>query len=416
MKELDLSWVALAETDPLIYPVSCCWPMGFSWSSFIAQSHLLACCRAAGLSESMALADNRPSPLAMSEVFSLATDDVMHFTQGDPELSSSRMRDLDRAMKEGGVVRNADKDLVAASSGTAIGIDLDEGLYLAPHAEKLALVLSGAGCLTDSLKLSPSGMSALLGHYTWFGLLDRPMLSCFAEVYAHARLDGLHTERALSPRCIAELLAFVALLPLCEADLQRPWSELLGATDASVDFGFGACVTDCTPARSRELGRLAERRGDYVRLDRLAAGEDSDDEPERSRIGKPHRLGLPKRAFRTVLSCRKNYDGHAGALETSALVLFVKWLLRSTRRHAKRTVVLVDAKALVGAATKGRTSADSMQRELRQLAALTLAGDLHMRYVYVPSEDNPADAPSRGKPSRARRRAAKRLGVRSKFA
>ena len=210
-------------------------------------------------------------------------------------------------------------------------------------------------------------------------------------------------------------MAFVCLLPLCEADLGRPWSDLLGATDASVDFGFGACVAQCSPDRSRELGRLAERRGDYVRLDRLAAGEDSDDEPERTRIGKPHRLRIPKRAFRTVISSRKNYDGHAGALETSALVLFVKWLLRSTKRHAKRTVVLVDAKALVGAATKGRTSAASIQREIRQLSALTLAGDLHMRYVYVPSEDNPADAPSRGKPSRARRRAPRRLGVRSKF-
>ncbi len=117
-----------------------------------------------------------------------------------------------------------------------------------------------------------------------------------------------------------------------------------------------------------------------------------------------------------MISSKKTYDGHAGALETTALVLFVKWLLRSVRRHAKRTVVLVDAKALVGAATKGRTSAHSIQREIRQLAALTLAGDLHMRYVYVPSEDNPADAPSRGKPSRARLRASRRLGVRSKFA
>ena len=416
MSELKVSWPALVKADPQVFPVSCCWPMGFSWSSFIAQSHLLACCRAAGLAESMALADNRPSPLDMHEVFSLATDDVMHFTQNDPQLSASRMRDLNRAMEDGDVVRNTAKDLVGARSGTAIGIDLDEGLYLAPHAEKLALVLSGAACLPRDLELSPSGMSALLGHYTWFGLLARPMLSCFAEVYHHTRLEGQHSERALTPRSVAELLAFVTLLPLCEADLQRPWSDLIGATDASVDFGFGACVADCSPDRSRELGRLAERRGDYVRLDRLLAGEDSDDEPERPRIGKPHRLGLPKRAFRTVLTCRKGYDGHAGALETSALVLFVKWLLRSTKRHAKRTVVLVDAKALVGAATKGRTSAVTTQREIRQLAALTLAGDLHMRYVYVPSEDNPADAPSRGRPSRARCRASRRLGVRSKFA
>ena len=413
LASLECSWEDLLRRDPAVFPVSRCWPMGFSWSSFVAQSHLLACCHRAGLPETMALADNRPSPLSLTEVFSLATDDVMHFTH-DPALSKTRMASLDGAMAAGGVVRNVDKSLVAARSGTAIGIDLCEGAFLAPHAPKLALVVSGAAGLINAPALSPSGTSALLGHYTWFGLLARPMLSCFAEVYGRTLLPGLHDETPLSDRDLAELVAFVCLLPLCEADLSRPWSDLLGATDASVDFGFGACVAKCPPDRSRELGRLAERRGDYVRLDRLAAGEDSDDEPERTRIGKPHRLGLPKRAFRTVLSCRKTYDGHAGALETSALVLFVKWLLRSTKRHAKRTVVLIDAKALVGAATKGRTSAASTQREIRQLAALTLAGDLHMRYIYVPSEDNPADAPSRGKLSRARAPRTRRLGIRSK--
>ena len=32
--------------DTLLYPVSCCWPMGYSWSSFVAQSVLLAACEA----------------------------------------------------------------------------------------------------------------------------------------------------------------------------------------------------------------------------------------------------------------------------------------------------------------------------------------------------------------------------------
>ena len=38
------------------------------------------------------------------------------------------------------------------------------------------------------------------------------------------------------------------------------------------------------------------------------------------------------------------------------------------------------------------------------IAALQLAGDLHLHLVYVPSEDNPADAPSRGIVRRWRRR------------
>ena len=59
-------------------------------------------------------------------------------------------------------------------------------------------------------------------------------------------------------------------------------------------------------------------------------------------------------------------------------------------------MALVDAKAILCAAAKGRTSALSIKRDIRRISALTLAGNLHMHYVYVPSEDNPADAPSRG--------------------
>ena len=78
------------------------------------------------------------------------------------------------------------------------------------------------------------------------------------------------------------------------------------------------------------------------------------------------------------------------------MVLLLRWLCRSERKHAHRVVVLVDAKAVLGAAAKGRSSALSFKVQLRKLAALTLAGDFLIRYIYIPSEDNPADAPSRG--------------------
>ena len=129
---------------------------------------------------------------------------------------------------------------------------------------------------------------------------------------------------------------------------------------------------------------------------RLHREGDSEDESERPRIGKPHQLGLQKSAFRTILSTRHKHKAHAGSLEATALLLLLRWLLRDARKHGHRTVALVDAKAILCAASKGRTSACSIRSDIRKIAALTIAGDLHMHYVYVPSEDNPADAPSRG--------------------
>ena len=168
---------------------------------------------------------------------------------------------------------------------------------------------------------------------------------------------------------------------------------MITASDASVDFGFGVSVADCTPALARNIGRLSEKRGDYVRLRRDGG---SDDEAERPRIGRPHQLGLQKSAFRTIISAKRQHDAHAGSLEATGLHMLLRWLLRVGKRHGHRVVALVDAKAILCAASKGRTSAASIRNDLRKIAALTLAGDLHMHYVYVPSEDNPADAPSRG--------------------
>jgi uncharacterized membrane protein len=114
-------------------------------------------------------------------------------------------------------------------------------------------------------------------------------------------------------------------------------------------------------------------------------------------------LGLTKSSFTTIVSAKALHRAHSGALEATAVVLLLRWLLRSKDKHAHRVVALVDAQAVLGAAAKGRTSAATLKREIRKIAALTLAGDFLMRYVYVPSEDNPADAPSRGVRRRVRK-------------
>ena len=61
------------------YPVSLTWPMGFAWSSYVAQEFLLNTCGAAGLAESRILSCEAITPLSFNLVFAAATDDVMIF-------------------------------------------------------------------------------------------------------------------------------------------------------------------------------------------------------------------------------------------------------------------------------------------------------------------------------------------------
>ena len=132
-------------------------------------------------------------------------------------------------------------------------------------------------------------------------------------------------------------------------------------------------------------------RGDYIRMNTC-------EEPgvTKDRIGTPHQLHLKKTAFTTVLSTPCRFVGGPGALEAGALVLLLRWIGRSWQKQGHRVVVLVDAKAVLGAAAKGRTSAPSFKVQIRKLSALTLASDLLVLYIYIPSEDYTADEPSRG--------------------
>ena len=145
--------------------------------------------------------------------------------------------------------------------------------------------------------------------------------------------------------------------------------------------------------RARQLSRLSDRRHDLVRLER---GKDVFDEPERNRQGVAHHVGNPNSSFETVTRQRARIEAHPGALEAAGLTLL--FLVAAPGRYLtkiRRIIILLDARAVLGAAQCGRTSARSIRRERRRIAALQFGGNLRIHFLYVP-RDTPADAPSRG--------------------
>lgn len=163
------------------------------------------------------------------------------------------------------------------------------------------------------------------------------------------------------------------------------------------------------PTVVEQVGRLAERRGDFVKF----FPEPGEPEPK-DRLGVPHLLPFHQRQFNVAISARAKFKAHSGALEAHGLLLAVKWLVRRSSHFHHRLVVLIDAKAVLGAASKGRTSAPAIRGVVRHIGALLLATGTLLRLVYVPTEHNPADAPSRGKRRRHTGRI-KRPTKRSRF-
>ena len=241
--------------------------------------------------------------------------------------------------------------------------------------------------------ISQHDLQAVVGHLTWFALLNRHTFAAFDQIYEATRALGESRAHAW-PNVFGEVALFVALFPWLEADLRRPWQEHLVSSDASPSYGFGVAVARVSQSVVKTLGRFCTRPNTYVRLDRQHPYVD--DEPARPRTGRAYKLGVSKAAFKTVISSQARHKANSGMLEAHAVTLSLRWLLRSPSRHARRTVLLVDAQAVCGALAKGRSSAPTLRLELKKIAALAIAGDIWLRIAYVPSEDNPSDAPSRG--------------------
>ena len=80
LSDSDLRHAGACDGIDSFYPCSTVWPMGFSWSSCVAQSTLMGICSLAGLSTDHVLAPDLPLPKYLSLTFAVATDGLMIFS------------------------------------------------------------------------------------------------------------------------------------------------------------------------------------------------------------------------------------------------------------------------------------------------------------------------------------------------
>jgi len=373
------------------YPVSLTWPMGFAWSSYIAQEVLLNTCHEAGMRESQVLSCEASTPLSFSLVFAAATDDVMIFSDEGEGHTLKAARQLDAELSRRGAIRNTAKDVDDELCATCVGVSLEDGTHLGvPPARCLSMIVTVL-YLLKSQKASPKQVHQQLGVQQWFDLLQRCKLSVYDQVYAFVR-DPQDTCARLLPKTVMFELAVGMLLGVFwRLDLQKPFLPLLSATDASTTHGFGASVAQLPIQMVRRLARVAEKQGDYVVMDGgTVTGAQA------KRLGEAHHLDISMGDFVDIFSVKARKGAHINVLEGEAFLIWLRWVLRSRRRHCSRLVVLVDSAVwLAVAAAKGRSSTQ-LNRLLRKAATLELAGELQVYLVLVPSAENPSDWPSRG--------------------
>ena len=401
---LDASPDVVLSSDSRLYPVACCRPMGFSWSSAIAQDVMLAQVSAVGLRSSHLLADDKPAPdfNVVKECVAVCTDDVMHWSR-DVSSAADRLAKLDVQWGRAGILRRPDKDLDWSLSGTAIGCDFDGCGFLDANAGKQIQAMYDTICLLEEGAGSPNAVMQMMGSLQWFDLLARSKLAVYQDIYAFERLPDPDIKKTLPASVRSELELSVALAPFWSADLSRPYLPFLSATDASSSYGFCVSVAGASPSLIRQVSRYAEKRGDYVVLEN--PDDDGNNVDPKRRLGTPRNINLKTCDFKTVLSIKANNPAHINVLEGEAFLMWLKWLLRSARHHSARAVCLVDSKVILGGVSKGRSPSAPLLRILRKVAAMQLAGNLLVRLIFIPTHCNPADGPSRGIRQRAKMRA-----------
>ena len=123
---IDAPLPAALNTNTCVYPTACCCPMGFSWSSAVGQDVMLQQTRAAGMTDSHLLADDKPCPDfgKVTECHAVCTDDVMHWARSVP-IAKRRLEKLDTQWMASGIARRPNKDIDWALKSTALGCVYD---------------------------------------------------------------------------------------------------------------------------------------------------------------------------------------------------------------------------------------------------------------------------------------------------
>ena len=116
---------SLPHLDPrtLLFPSSTTWPMGFAWSSAVAQDTTVGALLSTGFCEENIVCDSHPFPYDQRELAVVATDDVI-FIHRHHDDAIARLGQYDVAMEAHGIQKAVLKDVNALDTTTALGCEL----------------------------------------------------------------------------------------------------------------------------------------------------------------------------------------------------------------------------------------------------------------------------------------------------
>ena len=202
-------------------------------------------------------------------------------------------------------------------------------------------------------------------------LLNRPLVSILQALYNILEKEEQVVRPTHRSRC--ELQALINLVPLIHGDMRRAQHTKFLCSDASLRGG-AVVYGPCPETIAQLLGRIPLQASEQI-------------------IGTL--LELKDNEWKLAVQTQWDFKAHINCLEAVSVLLGLRWTLRNRESLNKRLPLAVDNQFIFFALSKGRSSAPGINIYCRRIAALCLAGQIRLLPVWVRSEYNPADAPSR---------------------
>ena len=403
VSELDLSPAELSQwnldPDGYFYPAFCVMAMGHPHSPALTQNaHENIVYSRTSLRREDALTrftDRRLDRLRHL----ICLDDVICLGLQRANLVQPALDEYERVVEQAGLRVKHSKSVNATSEPVeCLGADVDGATGLVSMTPRRFLKLAAATMLIlNRGYASGDEISALVGGWAWAMLLFRPALSVFRVVYKFAGCARKRRYR-LWNSVREELSAAVALAPLYLSDLRTHCHSRALASDAS-ELGYGVCAapiqrTSAVDIRhSSNLQYFAFRHSQRLH-------ESNPNLAQELELPRSVRHFVQHSHWTTLFNHAWERPEHINPLECRAVLAAVRWASSVPSAVRSHLTLFTDSRVVMFAVNKGRSSARLLYHRVKLISAYLLAFGIRLRLVWIPSDMNPADAPSRAFPPR----------------
>eukprot|EP00435_Cladocopium_sp_Y103_P026023 s1915_g6.t1 len=250
--------LCLAHDGPslFLHPALKVVPMGWNWAMFIAQRvHQHQSMLAAGLAMERVLVDGRPSPDLAKGIALVPYADNLNIVGCSKEAVQQAKQSIVTHLESLGFRIHEEQEAECTAEALGFYIDGRRGRVY-PKPEKLHKVRTTLLWLSRCPRVTGKMIERIIGHCIHFCMLRRELLSIFRAVYDF-KVVAYEKRQRLWKTAGHEFLCMASLLDLCFADLRRPWSSKVSASDASLT-GTAVCSSTWSTEQVQQVGKQRE--------------------------------------------------------------------------------------------------------------------------------------------------------------